>query len=88
MSGRRLFHRPLVPPPPGHDFNEPDDPEPLRPELARLRHDEWKRTSVCDGQGAAEAACARLALLRGYEAGVISAPPSSATTARRRHRDE
>ncbi len=57
-----------TPPPLDHSFNKPDDPEPLRIELARLRHEEWKRTSVCDGRGAAEAACVKMALLRGYEA--------------------
>ncbi len=59
-----------VPPTPGHSFEKSDDPAPLRAELARIRHEEWKRTSVGDGRGAAEAACTRMALRRGYEARV------------------
>ncbi len=50
----------------GHEFNN-EDPEPLRKELARLRREEWKHASVCDGRGAAEAACTRMALLRGWD---------------------
>lgn len=66
VSRNRLRNRSPVPAPWSHDFNKPDDPEPLREELARLRHEEWKHTSVCDGRGAAEAACTRMALLRGW----------------------
>jgi len=59
-----------APPPPGHDFNRDGDPLPLAARLARLRHEEWKRTSVGDGRGAAEAACIRQALLDGWDAAV------------------
>ena len=68
VSRNRLRNRMPTPAPFNHNFNHLDDPEPLRPELARLRHEEWKRTSVCDGRGAAEAACTRMALLRGWAA--------------------
>lgn len=57
-----------IPPPPDHDFNKPSDPPPLRSRLAALRHEEWKRTSVGDGRGAAAAACVRMALLDGWRA--------------------
>lgn len=65
---RRVGRKWPTPPPPGHSFRKPDDPPPLADELERLRHDEWKRTSVGDGRGAAEVAKVRMALLRGWEA--------------------
>lgn len=64
-----------VPPPPGHSFRKDSDPPELADELERLRHDEWKHTSVGDGRGAAERAQVRMALLRGYQAGLRSTVP-------------
>ena len=66
------------PPPPGHDFNKSDDPKPLRRELSRIRHEEWKKAAAGDGRGAAEAACIRLALIRGYKAALSDDEPPDA----------
>ena len=69
-----------VPPPANHQFRKPDDPPELANELEQIRHSEWKFTSIGNAVLAAEFAVVRMALLRGYDAGLRAALKSGVDT--------